>query len=239
MPKEVEQFGKWYLRFNDGVTRRANSVLPIGPPTNSDPEDAIDYATDFYVERNTPPRFQMTQYSIPSGLDKALESKGFGKRFPVCVQTARIADIPQRNQSIRTNIISAPTDEWMKAYQLGSGYRPESMDTRKSLMMRSPLPKAFGTATIDGKLAAVGLGVKSNKWCGLFNIATIPDYRRSGAGTAVSCRLLSWAGGLGASNAYLQVEKENHPAQILYHRLGFETSYQYWYRVMESDQWQQ
>ena len=233
MPKEVEQFGKWYLRFNDGVTRRANSVLPIGLPNETDMEDAIDHVIRFYIERGTLPRFQMTNYSAPGSLDDILERKGFARHFPVFVETASISGIPQRSQSITTKIFSTPTDEWMKAYESGSGYSAITMNIRKSLMMRSPLPKAFGAAIIDANLVAVGLCVKSDEWCGLFNIATVPDYRRSGAGTAVSCRLLSWARKLGASKAYLQVEMENHPAFALYQQLGFEILYEYWYRVME------
>lgn len=233
MPKEVEQFGNWYLRFNGGVTRRANSVLPIGPPKESNMENAINHVVNFYKERDTPVLFQMTQYSVPNALDNTLEKQGFAKRFPVYVQTGRISDISQRDQSIETEILGAPTDEWMKAYELGSGYKTESMMIRRSLMIRSSLPKAFGTASINDKLVAVGLGVQSDEWCGLFNIATIPKHRRSGAGTAVSYRLLSWAQTLGASKAYLQVETENYPALTLYQQLGFESLYEYWYRIRE------
>ena len=51
---ESEPFGEWMLRFNHGVTNRANSAWACGAP-EGDLADAISAVTDWYAARERPP----------------------------------------------------------------------------------------------------------------------------------------------------------------------------------------
>ena len=64
------------MRADHGVTRRANSVLPIAPQ-NIRLDFAIDSVIDFYNCRDLVPRFQLTEASHPSNLDSELDQRGF------------------------------------------------------------------------------------------------------------------------------------------------------------------
>ncbi|MHA1576696.1 MAG: GNAT family N-acetyltransferase, cg3035/Rv0428c family, partial [Candidatus Thorarchaeota archaeon] len=78
--KEIERYQGWILHWNDGVTWRGNSVLPIGEPSDILLEDAIDYVIKYYKGRNTPAAFKITEESKPEDLDETLEEMGFEMR---------------------------------------------------------------------------------------------------------------------------------------------------------------
>jgi ribosomal protein S18 acetylase RimI-like enzyme len=83
-------------------------------------------------------------------------------------------------------------------------------------------------------VAACGLGVKQDRFLGIFDIVVNPRQRRQGCGKAVVEALLAWGKQEGARTAYLQVTAENEPARQLYAGLGFQEEYQYWYRVRQA-----
>ena len=99
-------------------------------------------------------------------------------------------------------------------------------------MLSSLVPTACFLALRAGdETVAVGLAVLERSHVGLFDIVTAPDHRGQGHGTALIHHLLTWGQTHGAHTAYLQVMRDNLPAQRLYARLGFQEQYGYWYRV--------
>jgi GNAT superfamily N-acetyltransferase len=229
LAEEKMRLGGWLLRADHGVTRRANSVLPIESP-RLPISLAIESAIEFYSCRKLIPRFQMTQASMPKELDKELAQRGFSIGLQVEVWTAPLATPLSAQPSCETMILSEITDDWIDTYNLASGHDPSTIDIRLSIMKRTLQQKIFAKAMIDGSTAAVGFGVVEKPWLGVFNIATHPDMRHRGAATAVNTALGIWAQKLGAEHAYLQVEKDNSPAKALYTKLGFKPAYSYWYR---------
>ncbi len=233
--EETVRLGGWLLRANGGVTRRANSVLPIGPPPPPH-DEAIEKVIQFYKERNLIPRFQMTETSKPVELDRDLSERGFSVGLQVEIHTAAISHLVQKDSAIDVLISNDISDGWMSVYSESSGYDEASMETRKALMKRTSLQKAFALARIDRELAGVGFGVVEDKWLGLFNIAVLPTMRGRGVALAVNASLAKWAHQRGARSAYLQVESENIPALKLYSKLGFQHAYTYWYRKLDEDE---
>src|SRR5690606_34181519 len=108
---------------------------------------------------------------------------------------------------------------------------PVKIGARRAMLERIGPPAGFAAAEVDGRLAAVALGVVERGWLGLFSVATHPEYRRRGLGLATLAALAAWAAGHGAERCYLQVFSTNAPALALYARLGFATRYDYWYLV--------
>jgi ribosomal protein S18 acetylase RimI-like enzyme len=229
---ESERLGGWLLRANYGVTRRANSVLPLGPPILP-LDEAIEKVIDFYKTRNLTPRFQMTETSKPIELDRDLSDRGFSVGLQVEIHTAAINHLVKTEPTVDVLISNDITDAWMSVYSESSGYDASTMETRKDLMKRTPLHKAFALARIDREPAGVGFGVADDKWLGLFNIASHPTMRGRGVALAVNIALAKWGHQRGARSAYLQVESENLPALKLYDKLGFQHVYTYWYRKLD------
>ncbi len=231
--EEKMRLGGWLLRADHGVTRRANSVLPLDSP-NLPLSIAIDSAVEFYSCRELIPRFQMTTESQPSGLDTELEKRGFSIGLQVDVWTVRLSMLLPAQSALETVLQTHVTADWIDAYNQASGHDPSTMSVRLAIMERTPLPKMYAKAIIDGVVAAIGFGVVENPWLGIFNIATRPDMRNRGAAIAVNTALENWAKKLGAEFAYLQVEIDNRSAKELYTRLGFKHAYNYWYRDLNN-----
>jgi GNAT superfamily N-acetyltransferase len=83
--------------------------------------------------------------------------------------------------------------------------------------------------TRDEDPVATGRGVADSGWTGVFDLATRPEARRQGAGTAVLAALAGWSEQQGAPRLYLQVDS---PAALgLYARAGFRELCTYHYRT--------
>lgn len=232
----VKRLGGWLLRAADGITRRANSVLPLGEPSKTNLEDAIEVVHRFYAKQKLPPRFQMTHASAPKELDNILAKYDFEVEMHILVQTAHLdaldTHLATHDRGFHVDIHSAPPKGWFDAYAVSAGYDASSIEVRKTIMAQVPLQKAYAEAVIDGAIVGVGFGVIEGEWLGLFSVTTINKYQRRGVATAISCNLAQWAQLNGASKAYLQVTQGNSPAIALYHRLGFKELYKYWYRLL-------
>lgn len=230
--QERMRLGGWLFRADHGVTRRANSVLPLGPPGLA-LSTAIDFAIEFYSSRDLIPRFQVSVASLPVELDTVLEDRGFLKVFPVEVWTAEISALKDLQSTYETELLDHLSDDWIDAYLQASGYDASTMGTRKGILERTEQPRVYAQAKRDDSIDAVGFGVVEDKWLGVFNIGTRPDKRKSGAATAINHTLGIWGAKLGATRVYLQVETNNSIAKNLYTKLGFEHAYTYWYRRLD------
>ena len=231
--QERMRIGGWLLRADHGVTRRANSVLPLGSP-GLDINTAIEFAIEFYSSRDIIPRFQVSEASLPADLDSTLDDRGFSKVFFVEVWTAEISALLKLQPSHETSYLHEISEEWIDTYLQASTYDPATMSVRKGIMERTDQPHVFVQANGKDLIDSVGFGVAEGSWLGIFNIATHPDKRKIGAATAVNHALGLWGSKLGATRAYLQVETNNSIAKSLYGKLGFAHAYTYWYRQLDS-----
>lgn len=222
----------WLLRADKGITRRANSVLPVAF-TGKNLDSLIDEVEAFYTRRNLPVYFQMTEASQPPELDDTLQDRGFERELEVHVQTGDVDTIANSVPDVQAKVLSEPDDAWVSCYSKATGYDSDNISTRLAIMARAQNHRAYSLALIDDEPAAVGFGVVTDQWLGLFGIATRPEFRRRGAARAVNAALADWGKGLGATKAYLQVEVDNDPAIELYQHVGFETLYTYWYRLLK------
>ena len=119
--RDVERYGHWFLRADEGVTRRANSVYPFGAPPTSDLQDAVEHCISFYEKRGILPRFQVTSVSKPDGLDKSLEDFGFAFEMRTYLQTAPIDGLLHFEPTIKVEILTEPEPAWIHTYAEAGG----------------------------------------------------------------------------------------------------------------------
>jgi hypothetical protein len=74
--KEYFFLNGWILRFSDGATSRANSVLPL-PYFGKSLEEDINLVERTYQIHNLPPKFMLHDYYAPSELKTKLKDLNY------------------------------------------------------------------------------------------------------------------------------------------------------------------
>ena len=230
--KEIVNYKGWIIHWNDGVTWRANSVLPNEWKSSVDVEQVVDYVIDLYREKNTPPAFKISPASQPKGLDKLLEKKGFEQHMVTHVQTTLIDEVSCLDPRLPVDLFKV-TDELLDTLMHESKRETKAIDVRREIIHSIEGDKRIARVLMHGNIAGIGLGVVEEDWLGLFSIRTLPEFQRKGVAWSVSCALAMWGEDHGAKRIFLQVEADNVPALKLYEAMGFQTMYTYWYRILE------
>jgi ribosomal protein S18 acetylase RimI-like enzyme len=229
----------WQLRYSAGVTRRANSVWPQRAVTGGELAQNVVQVEQFYTERGLPARYQISPASQPADLDDQLAARGYAAVARTAVQTAELSAILRQTRPLRTQpdfaveVMEEFDPSWFAAFRRAEPGAATQDGVLIELFQRIQPNRAFALLRIDDEPAAVGMGVLAGAWLGIFCMATVAEFRRRGAASAVLRTLAIWAGLYDATDAYLQVMDENTAAQALYRRVGFQTLYQYHYREQQ------
>lgn len=229
--EESETLGAWRLRFNHGVTRRGNSVFAGGAPGRA-AGDAIHYAERWYAERGRPAAFQLSPLSDPE-LDPLLEARGYHKKAPVRVWTARAeqAAVIEGRAGVEVVCHQALDETWFELSGTRGRFAGKEAAIYRTMLERVSPRACFALAYRRGEPAAVGLGIQGRGLVGIFSMLTLPEHRGFGAGREILREIAHWSIIRGGSFLYLQVEEDNEAAQGLYQGAGFTSLYRYHYRV--------
>jgi len=215
---EVEELDGWRLRHARGLTGRANSVFPNESGAMA-LDEKIARVEAWYAERGQPPRFQLTDGSLPAGLAETLHARGYEPAgSPVSVETSRL---PPLEEDTRVELHETLDDAWVELWSATRG--SSDLDTARALLTGSPGRTVF--ARIPG--AAVGRAVACGDWLGITSMVTLPEARRRGFARAIVESLVSWGLGAGATDGFLQTDSEI--ARALYAQFDWREQYTYRY----------
>ena len=219
----------WVLRFANGYTKRANSVNPIYDST-SNVAEKIRFCEQIYRSKNLPVVFKMTSAAQPEDLDTLLAHKGYAQNSPTSVQIAELGNIETDSPgTVEAN--DALTEEWFAHFCRLNNIGEERKSVMRQMLGNIIPQKCFAAIRQHDQIVACGLAVLQNEYVGFYDIVTDAAFRKQGLGKRLMSSLLTWGKVNGARKAYLQVMLNNAPALQLYSRLGFQSVYQYWYRI--------
>jgi GNAT superfamily N-acetyltransferase len=219
----------WLLHFANGYTNRANSVKPIYPSTE-EVSQKIAFCEAAYRTQGQKTVFKMTDFAQPANLDGLLAERGYDVVTPTSVQVHNLDGIAIPTiDTVTTD--TRLTDSWLDAFCRLNNAPPQHIPTMRQILNNIVPVRCFIALHHRGDIAAVGLGVFECGYVGFFDVVTDERLRRQGFGTQLMLHLMHWGQSQGAGGAYLQVVAANQPAVSLYHTLGFQEIYQYWYRV--------
>lgn len=229
----VDESKGWRLSFDAGVTRRANSILPLGWNEDESLDGALERCEARYRALGLTPRFKLTAAARPRGLARRLEDRGYREEGQSRVLTAATRVLRRPNRTAEVQVVTADkiSETWCSA---ALPYPAESIDyqARRGIVERIAAVKVFVLAHIDGMPAGAALAVAEASWTCITSVHTLAAFRRRGVAQALLDRLFDWAEAQGAGNLYIQVESDNRPAFELYRRLGFEPAYSYRYATL-------
>nr|WP_225957382.1 GNAT family N-acetyltransferase [Amycolatopsis lexingtonensis] len=233
-PPVVEEYsGEWRLRWADGFTGRANSVLAVGDPGRPVPE-ALRAACDFAHGRGIAP---MVQVIRDSPNEHAIAAAGWvpatahGAGHEVVVLTAPLdkrhfhVKVPPPGGHFHVKVADEATPGWWEL-ALGS-----DADTGAARAVLTGGKVGYGVAT-DGEVTTAAVrGALVDGWLHVGRLAVRPAHRRRGLASALMAALGAWGVEQGADRAVLQVAEGNSGALALYAGLGYAPHHRYRYWV--------
>lgn len=231
---EVDGFA---LQRSRGVTRRANSVVPIDPPTDTAALDAaLTRIESLLGAAGETPTFRLF---TADGLDHepvraALTQRGYDENAPVHILLRPLVDLRIAPDPRAAITVGSPPENWLEAsWRLA--LRPEdgARETLREIMAGTPAIYLALTDPASREIVAVGRAAlvphRRRTIAVLDQIAVDPGRRREGLGRAVVRSLLSLSAVQGADLALLEVETGNAAARALYRGERFAPAGEYRY----------
>ena len=217
--EELEHSG-WLMRAANGVTNRANSVLPleanleVGALLNFDEKLAV--AQEFYKTRNLPTIFQV---ALPTWQLLSDKLRSIGAVATLCGNTM-VADLTSSKQIVSTEYVieksNQPSDEWL-AVQPTPGIEK----------VMSRCASTYLTVVKNGRAIATCRFALAKDWTSITRVYVHPEFRGQGLAKAIVAAALEASFEQGATKAVLQVEASNAIAIGVYESLGFNFHHEY------------
>jgi len=215
----------WLLRADEGFTNRANSALPLRPPTGS-LDETLEAARTWYAARDLPLRVQLPLHARRL-LDAELADRGWPASPDTYVLAARLDALATRPApSVEVEITTVPDDAWVARFRDG-----EMPPDARALLTRHDRV-GFAEIRHGGATVAIGRGAVDDGWLGVTGVEVDPAARRRGHAGAIMRALHRWGAEThGARRGYVQVLADNDAALALYERFGYWTHHVYRYRT--------
>ncbi|HEX5141155.1 MAG TPA: GNAT family N-acetyltransferase [Dehalococcoidia bacterium] len=228
-PVEQVAYDGWLVRTPPNDVKRASSVNAFYGSTRPLAEK-IEGCEALYAKAGLPPIWRLTAFSKPSTLDGALADRGYVRFEPSLVQVSalnRPLGAPPEGLRFESMIL----ERWLEVSGGMRGRTPEQIESEFRRLHHGEVPGYCSIAYDGDEAVACGLAMHEQEFAGLFDVFVTEEHRSRDIGTAVSAHLLTTARRMGATVGWLSVVAENVPALAAYRKLGFETLYEYWYRV--------
>jgi GNAT superfamily N-acetyltransferase len=216
------------LRLSKERSNRGNSARLLGKE-RADLADIVRCGRCFYAEAGKALQFSVTDQMLFT--DHVLESYGFELVDPChfMVRAAAGIDPPGLDPSLALTTSDRLDDGWLAAWALCAELPEPDCEGSFAIMRSVTEPSVYVSVTNSSHgSVAIGRAVDSGSWRGLHNLATHPEFRSAGIGSAV-VRALETAHDGATKRLYLQVEAGS-PAGGLYERLGYRIAGGYHYR---------
>jgi ribosomal protein S18 acetylase RimI-like enzyme len=243
-PARVVDVDGWRVGLSGGLTRRANSVLPLGTPP--DITATLDRVEELYAEAGQPSIVRVCR-AAPRGLDDLLALRDYEVMSRADVLVRELDGLEPHHGAVRTaagpvrvSVADRPSDEWLAAWSgskarlhaTGAAAEADETSLRLAREVLGGAPAVYLTATDATGLVGVVRAAFAEDWVALSCLVVAQAARRRGLGRFLTVRALDEGVRRGARRAFLQVEADNTAAAALYTALGFQPAERYVYREL-------
>lgn len=199
---EQQWIDGWLLRYGDGVTRRANSALPLRQEADASAMPAI---VEWYTARGVAPLLAAADrlFPIPARVPTDAEN---------LVLVRDLADFTESPSGVA--LAARPDEQWLRTYE-----RRVPVDVLSAVVDGDVVFATIGDVAVAR--AAVTAAPDGTRWVGLSALRVGDEHRRRGHARNVCAALLRWGADQGATRAYTQVVVENTSAATLFESMGF------------------
>lgn len=210
----------WFVRAGGGVTRRANSAIPLDQAARAD-ADTLAAIGEWYRRRDLPVLLALPERLLPSAQQIGVPASGeiqiLTRDLDVDVMDNYDESGGDKGANQGLSLADSPSTEWVRAY-CGADV---DVDLASSVVRSADGPVTFASVCDPGDggdliaigRAAVTRGPDQVGWLGITALWTRPDHRRSGHASAVLRDLMRWGASHGGQRAYVQVD-DHHTGGI-------------------------
>jgi GNAT superfamily N-acetyltransferase len=220
--------GPFVVRAFHGGTGRANAACSLDPSHRPTLADEVASVRRLYGRLGVPARIRSTPLD-PVGLTALLCDDGWHRSEESLVICGRLGDFARADAAV--TILHGPEADWLRVVATAEHQVP----ARQREKLETPALLAVAAAWLvlheGGTPAASAFVAVQGRLAGLFDLAVVPEFRRSGLGRRVMAAAAAWALSQGASFAYAQVAATNTASLALNAGLGLREAYRYRYML--------
>lgn len=234
---ECEELDGWCLRATSGPSRQANSAATLSAGKALTLMDRLERVEAFYGARGQAATFYVGPSSTPSGLDEALQERGYAKEGESLAATSRPLDVVSRlARTLETSIGTSLTETWWQHSSLSSPDAGAAETFRGTVERLGTRCRFVTTRGSRGNVTGTCLGITSEQRLGVYNLHTC-EGSNLGTATALLRALAECALAERMSELYLLIELDDTAARPLYEQAGLEQAgfteaFRYHYRVL-------
>lgn len=204
--------GQWFMRAGDGITKRTNSAVALGPSAGFEPAPIVEM-TAFYASHDLP-----CVLLVPERIgNPALKLPHKHVDVEKIVMTRALEDLsdiqPYLDDSLELDISNTPTPAWLDISDHAG------TDLAQASLVDGSL--AFFAASAGAVLrASITESEDGTSWLGIACVKVSESARRQRLAARLVAAAMEWGAAEGAQKAYLQVSVGNDAAVALYEKLG-------------------
>lgn len=217
-----EQHGGWLYRKSNGITWRANSVLPWGKAPFGEPETSLEVevtkVVKYYRSTQNVPAFVIPLPTYAE-LDAFLDRHGWIANLKGQFLIKDISEEEIANTDVQ--ITDAPSTQWLACQG----------DEKIKEIMQSYPAKYLEIRQGDDVVATARVATHGS-WALLTRLFVKDKYRARGFARTLMMSAEAVAKDCGATKISLQVDAANHAALALYASLGYAVHHEYLYRIL-------
>ena len=223
----------WSVRFGGGFTYRVNCANPMYPE-HLPVSEKIPYVEELYHKSG----LSMCIFKIHEGMDDVrrqacqdlLDGRGYATERDGNIFVCDLNRF-SRQPNASVDVSGGMSQQWLDGFLTMNGTPDTQRAAAAAMLQNTACPVAAASIWENGAMVACGLGVIERGHVGLNDIFVDCSCRRRGLGADICTAIMQAGKAQGCDTAYLQVLSDNLGARALYRGLGYQETYEYWFRI--------
>lgn len=224
--RRVRFDGPFVLRAFLGGTGRANAACSLDPAADPDMAARVERIAAHYRRLEMKPRIRSSPLD-PLGLTTHLRATGWEDYDESLVTCGPLTGLARPDPDV--TILDAPDAAWFEVLGTVEYQSPARRAEKQEAGPLFAVPAAWMVLRVEGVPAAVLSTTSDGAYCGLFDLAVRPEFRRRGLIRRAIGAAAHWASAQGAKQVFAQVSATNAASITLQAGIGMLERYRYRY----------
>lgn len=218
--------GPFVVRAFLGGTGRANAACSLDPAPDPGLATRVERIAAHYRRLGLTPRIRSSPLD-PAGMPAHLRADGWVDADESLVTCGPLGTLAVADPAVA--ILAAPDPVWLDVIGTAEYQSATRKAEKQQAVKLFAIPAAWLVLREEGVAAAAMATTCDGDFCGIFDLAVRPEFRRRGLAQRIIGAAAHWAAAQGAKFFYAQVAATNTASRNLQAGLGMEEQYRYRY----------